>query len=261
MHLYQDIRVGTISVIIKKTEDSSFYFDCTSRMDDGFIFVLDGDGIFSDSTGEYALKKHSIMLLQKGEKYFTRAGKSGLVYITTAFNLHPKNAFRELELPTCTNLEKHPYILNQVEEILKVWENRAQWYLMETRIRLEQMLLDLINCLYSSDISLSIKDRLAPAISYINLNYDKPIKNEYLAELCNLSSTHFRRLFCEKMGKSPMQYRESIRIHWAIKQLKTQMFTIAEVAEQLGYSDVYHFSKVIKKHTGKSPSYYKNNEQ
>ena len=260
MHLYHDIRVGTISVIVKKEENSSFYFDCRGRTFDGFILVLDGDGIYRDSTGEYQIKKHSIMLLQKGDVYYTNAGKNGLVYITTGLNIHPKNAFRELAIPTCINLEKHPYILNQIEEILTVWENRAQWYLMETRIRLEQMLLDLINCLYASDISISIKDRLAPAISYINLNYDKPIKNEYLAELCNLSSTHFRRLFCEKMGKSPMQYRESIRIHWAKKLLQTQMFTIAEVAEQLGYSDVYHFSKVIKKHTGNPPSYYKNKE-
>lgn len=229
-------------------------------MEDGFILVLDGDGVFIDHTGKHYIKKHSIMLLQKGDKYFIRAGENGLVYTTTAFNLHPKNAFRELELPTCVNLEKHPYILNQIEEVLTVWENRSQWYLMESRIRLEQILLDLINCLYTSDISLSIKDRLAPALSYINLNYDKHIKNEYLAELCNLSSTHFRRLFCEKMGKSPMQYRESIRIHWAKKLLQTQMFTIAEIAEQLGYSDVYHFSKVIKKHTGNPPSYYKNKE-
>lgn len=257
MHLYHDIRVGTISVIVKKHENKTFVFECSDRIDDGFIFVLEGDGTYSDKSGEYKLKKHSVMLLQKGDKYSIKSGKNGLVYLTTAFNLHPQNAFRESGLPPCTDTEKHPYILKQALEILKVWEKRSQWYLMETRIKIEQLILDLINCLNNNEISLQFKGRLEPALSYINQNYDKPIKNEILADLCNLSVTHFRRLFSEQIGKSPLQYREAVRVHWAIKQLESRMFTISEIAERLGYSDIYHFSKVIKKHTGNPPSFYK----
>lgn len=257
MHLYNDIRVGTISVIAKKTETNTFVFECNNRMDDGYIFVLDGSGVFIDKTGEYELEKHSIMLLQKGDKYITKAGENGLVYLTTAFNIHPRNAFRELGLPSCANTEKHPYLLKQALEILKVWDERSQWYLMETRLKLEQLTLDLINCLNSNETALQFKGRLAPALNYINQNYDKPIKNEVLAYLCNLSITHFRRLFREQIGMSPLKYRESVRVHWAIKQLESQMFSISEIAERLGYSDIYHFSKVIKKHTGNPPSSYK----
>ena len=36
------------------------------------------------------------------------------------------------------------------------------------------------------------------------------------------------------------------------------MFTVSEISEKLGYSDVYYFSNAFKKYTGNTPSYYKN---
>ncbi len=257
MDLYHDIRVDTIEVIVKKEETSTFIFECHKRRSDGFIIVLDGDGIYSDSSGEYHIKKHSIMLLQRGESYTTKAGKNGLTYITTAFRLRPNNAFRELGLPTCINTERYPYILKQAEDMLCIWEERSQWFLMKTRLVIEQLLIDLISSLDEPISGIHSKGRLAPALNYINQNYDKHISNETLAELCDLSITHFRRLFSMQTGVSPLQYRETIRLHWAVKLLESQMFTVAEIAEKLGYSDIYHFSKVMKRHTGKTPSFYK----
>ena len=257
MDLYHDIRVDTISVVVKKEEPSTFIFHCHHRMADGFIIVLDGDGIYADASGEYPIKRHSIMLLQAGEAYMTKAGKNGMTYITTAFRMRPTNAFRELGLPACTTTEKYPYILKQAEKVLSTWEERSQWYLMETRLAIEQLLIDLVSILDQPVPGMQSKGRLAPALAYINQNYDKPISNETLAQLCDLSMTHFRRLFHKQTGLSPLQYRESIRLHWAIKLLESQMFTVAEVAEQLGYSDIYHFSKVMKRHTGNTPSFYK----
>lgn len=257
MQLYNDIRVGNISIVVQKEDNSDFYFNCHSRAGYGFIFVLDGSGTYSDASGKYSIQKHSVMILQKDDSYFFKAGENGITYITTAFNVEPVNSFRELGLPTCINAEKHPYILKQAKDMLNVWESRSPRYIMETRVIIEHLLLDLIGICENPASGFQFGGRLAPALTYINQNYDKPLSNEELADLCELSSTHFRRLFKEQIGTSPMQYRETIRLHWAIKFLESQMFTISEVAENLGYSDIYHFSKVIKKHTGNPPSFYK----
>ena len=141
--------------------------------------------------------------------------------------------------------------------MLKLWENRSPFYVMETRLLAERILLDIINICKNATSGFEFGGRLSPALTFINQNYDENITNEHLAMLCDLSTTHFRRLFKEQMGLSPMHYRENIRLHWAIKLLESQMFTISEVADKLGYSDIYHFSKVIKRHTGNPPSFYK----
>ena len=257
MQLFHDIRIGRISVIVQKSEKPNFVFNCVGRNFDGFIFITDGDGTFADASGEFEIKRGSVLLLEENSKYVFKGGNKGITYITTGFALHPTGGFSALTLPTLIDTGKHPYILKQAEDMLKLWENRSPFYIMESRLLSERILLDLINICQNATSGFEFGGRLSPSLIYIHQNYDKNISNEQLAALCDLSTTHFRRLFKEQMGISPMHYRENIRLHWAIKMLESQMFTISEVAGKLGYSDIYHFSKVIKRHTGNPPSYYK----
>ena len=55
----------------------------------------------------------------------------------------------------------------------------------------------------------------------------------------------------------PTVYREKVRCEVARGMLISDIFTVTEIAEELGYCDIYHFSKEFKKQTGFSPSVYK----
>lgn len=76
-----------------------------------------------------------------------------------------------------------------------------------------------------------------------------------IAAKCGVSECYFRRLFQEYSGESPVSFRQRHRIERA-KQLllSEENFTVSEIAQELGFSDVYHFSKTFKKHCGLSPS-------
>ena len=258
MEIYNDIRIGSIDVIVKKAEEENFIYNCPSRSVDGYIYVLDGNALYTSSSGvKIELKKHSLLLLAKGDKYKIEAKVSGFSYITTGFVLHPKNAFKELGLPEHIDLSDKQYICKQLAEVLNIWEERLSWYLTETRIAMEKILIELIEMYGKSSDGFRFSGKLSPALSFINRHYDSNITNERLAEMCGLSVTHFRRLFKEEIGSSPIRYLTSVRIHWAVKLLKSQMFSVSEVAEQVGFSDIYYFSKTVKQYTGKSPSEYK----
>lgn len=252
MQIYSDVRLQSISVVVEKREDGNFCFRCPQRVGDGFVFVLSGNGSFTCSDGVFPLKQGDIMLVQKNDAYVTAAGKEGLSYITTLFEATPENAFRELGLPSYMETAAFPHIETAVRNLLALWEKRPNMYFMKSRILIEQLLADLTDIVSEPESN----DRLVPAIAYITNHYSAAVTNEHLADLCGLSVTHFRRLFREKYGITPLQYREEIRTHWAIKLLESRMFTMTEIAERLGYSDVYHFSKSLKKHTGFSPSHY-----
>jgi len=64
-------------------------------------------------------------------------------------------------------------------------------------------------------------------------------------------------LFQGYSGESPVNFRQRHRIERA-KQLllSEENFTVSEIAQELGFSDVYHFSKAFKKHCGISPFHY-----
>ena len=100
----------------------------------------------------------------------------------------------------------------------------------------------------------SKKEKIIPAIEYISANYSKNITNDTLAELCGMSTVYFRKIFTEAMKTSPISYAKSVRLEKAKEMLKSDYTTLSDVAEAVGYTSIYNFSRDFKKHTGFSPS-------
>ncbi len=80
------------------------------------------------------------------------------------------------------------------------------------------------------------------------------------AELSKMSPSRFSHLFKETYGKSPYSYYLNIRMNYAKSMLATTGLSVGEIATQLGYDDVFYFSRIFKKFTGLSPSYFRRNE-
>ena len=100
--------------------------------------------------------------------------------------------------------------------------------------------------------------RLQPAIEYISQNFSRRITNDTLAAASGMSTVYFRKLFAETMGVSPIAYAKALRIEKAKEMLKSDYGTLSDIAQSLGYSSLYDFSRDFKKHTGSSPSKYEN---
>ncbi|MBO5211465.1 MAG: helix-turn-helix transcriptional regulator [Clostridia bacterium] len=87
------------------------------------------------------------------------------------------------------------------------------------------------------------------------LERDSDLSITEIAKECGVSECYFRRLFQEYSGESPINFRQKHRIEKA-KQLllSDEHYTVSEIAEELGFSDIYHFSKTFKKLCGMSPN-------
>jgi len=85
---------------------------------------------------------------------------------------------------------------------------------------------------------------------------DPDLNTERLAELCAVSVPYFRKLFCEIYRMPPAKYIESVRIGKAKDMLRSDYSSVGEIAESVGYRNIYHFSRVFKKCTGLPPGEY-----
>jgi YesN/AraC family two-component response regulator len=95
-------------------------------------------------------------------------------------------------------------------------------------------------------------------VSAINENYKDPFLNiNSLSGKLNIHRTTLSKVFKKKMGVSPIEYLVSIRMQKALSLLKETSFTIAEIAEQTGYSDSNYFSKAVRKTIGLSPGKFR----
>jgi AraC-like DNA-binding protein len=78
-----------------------------------------------------------------------------------------------------------------------------------------------------------------------------------LAKLCGLSERHFFRRFKLETGVSPIDWLRRERIRLAQGKLLNGAKRVKEVCDEVGYHDVFFFSRDFKRHTGACPSQYR----
>jgi len=78
-----------------------------------------------------------------------------------------------------------------------------------------------------------------------------------LAAEAGLSRAHYSRCFSRITSISPNRFLLEQRVRRACNLLRQRDWTIATVAEKVGYSDVYFFSRQFKRLVGQTPSQYR----
>lgn len=78
-----------------------------------------------------------------------------------------------------------------------------------------------------------------------------------MAARVHLSSAHFSRLFHKVSGQSPIRFLLDIRLSLARHLLRESSLSIGEIAERLGYQDVFFFSRQFREKAGMPPSAYR----
>jgi len=98
---------------------------------------------------------------------------------------------------------------------------------------------------------------LAPAIAYITENYMNNISIDQLAQMCHVSTSHFRRLFKKALGWSPLDYLQIIRIDHACKLLYNCEYSVTEVSMRVGYPSASSFNRQFHRIHGISPNQWR----
>lgn len=143
--------------------------------------------------------------------------------------------------------------------LCRIWEEKSFGFRMNALSRLYPLLRDFVeeSLVLGSD-PLSYRAVL-PAKEYIDRHVQEPVSLGELAALCGMSVTHFRRLFRRVFQRTPMEYRDQVRLWHAKDYLLGNVCSLREVAERCGFEDVNYFSRFFKKHTGVSPSRFRRN--
>jgi len=161
--------------------------------------------------------------------------------------------------------EEEIYVLKvpDTEKMLRAFFDVAECK-MKNKSGVEVMysLYRLLKLLFENNIKTryfpsSSKEKIQPAVNYIEQFYDAKITNDILGQICGISTQHFRKLFTEIYGMPPIAYVLHFRLTKAAKLLREAPgMSVAEVAHAVGIHDVYYFSKAFKKYMGISPKRY-----
>lgn len=96
--------------------------------------------------------------------------------------------------------------------------------------------------------------RLHLAKDLMDSSYQTNITLDTLASVALLNPFYLLRLFKNYYKVTPHQYLKQKRIEEAKKLLGSSNFSVSQVCNMVGFSDLSSFSKLFKKETGSSPS-------
>ncbi len=236
-------------------------------------YILSGELFLAEDRKEYHLKENDVLLLEPSKEHRgLEPSVCRFFYIHFSWeNLNPHESGhlsglsetgQEIPFPKYHTMETGQGILRAreiTERIAAAFHapdihNRwlAACVLQELAVTVSA---DYAKGIFSREIPVSGKAKqvIPELIAYLNQHYAEQISGELLQERFHYHFDHLNRQFRKWTGQTIFVYLNTIRIARAKQLLETNFYTIAEVARQTGFHDIYYFSRVFKKQTGMTP--------
>lgn len=93
-------------------------------------------------------------------------------------------------------------------------------------------------------------------IAYLKKNLDQTLTIEEIAQKFLVGSSNLKKIFKAETDISLIAYFKQLKIEMAKKWITQHQISFTEIANQLGFSSIHHFSTTFKNTTGLSPTQY-----
>ena len=99
--------------------------------------------------------------------------------------------------------------------------------------------------------------RLLPVIDYIAEHFEEKIYVDRLAEIINVTSDYFIKMFKDSIGKTPIDYINGLRVNKAMQYLVETDMPMSDISDKIGFCNANYFHKIFKQYTDTSPLAYR----
>jgi AraC-like DNA-binding protein len=158
----------------------------------------------------------------------------------------------------CGIIQKGIFKFGEIRRLLPIMEtvsNPSVDSQFEANFQLQRLLLDLyVENRSTHNGQTDLIENLLKELKK-NLNHWWTISE--MSEYCQVGDDLLRKLFMQRTGMLPKQYLDRLRMRMAATMLTEKKQQISEIAKQLGYRDMFHFSRRFKAITGISPQTYR----
>ena len=254
-HSDLNISVKDIITAHKSSRAKNHLIKQSDRKSFGFVLTLSGSAIYDYGHKKITVSKNTVLFVRKGESYTVNIPTDeGWEHIIVAFDLWDDREIKNFPFETVNKISHQ----KKLEDIF-ICENYI-WGSSVSKIRAKSLVYEIFAVLLENIESEMFENSkysgIYAAARYIESNYKEKISVKRLSEISGYSISHFPRLFKNLYGASPNEYIINTRIIRAKNMLRAGTFTLSEIAEKCGFSNVYYFSRIFKKYVGITPKSY-----
>lgn len=240
-----------------------------------FVFIIGGNASFCIENNYYDVSAGDILIIPANILYSARTNNfceyyffhfSGeikkadilpdLNVINNSFSFYLQNCRREQIYFDLKSSDKIAFDKIYAEIINCIEYRSYSTYCGRLLIDTEFLKIMLILGEIAEKKHIYIPYTLEKMIIYIRKNLTKPIGLSDVSSQCSVSSPYAARLFKKHLNMTATEYINGEKLFYACELIKNTSMNISEVADYLGYCDVFYFSRLFKRKFGKSPSKY-----
>ena len=281
-------RLSRLSPFVRQSGDDlrkPWYLAERSLFDYLLVYIESGNGVFSVADQIFPVQPGSLVWIPPNTPHMMRGTSELMHCLFLHFDLlyEPKRSHWNAIIPGgLTDLSPwpermHPPVADQTiaawRGLLDYQGNRFELLDLLRRLcvehrrsdgyswQLSAMMLQLLDMILhhtaSSPDAGNRERRLDEASAYVRTHAAAITSIAATARRFGFSNSHFRRLFQERFGLSPVTLLRRTRIREACVMLTHGNDSVTEIADRCGYRSIYSFSRAFKHETGLSPLNYR----
>ncbi|GAK42575.1 helix-turn-helix domain-containing protein [Paenibacillus shunpengii] len=221
------------------------------------FYVWSGEGTVIVNDEPYHAQKGSCFLFRPGD-HTSATHNPQKPFVLTYIHFDVKEPVTEVP-GTYNRLRETIDFEHMLARYVRLFLSQAYGREEENKLILKQMMIHLLRLEYEEHpAEKKVSNQLAEAIqeiaNYVRQHPGINHRVEDLAARAGLSPRYFSIKFKELIGSSVQSYIIKMRIERAEHLLVHAGMNVTEVADALGYRDIFFFSRQFKQYTGRSPS-------
>jgi AraC-like DNA-binding protein len=227
------------------------------------ILVLDGKAFYKDSTGQrFNLDPGDAVIVtpELAHAYGSRNDHAwGQIYVVfdgPQFDMLQQSSSFRAHQPVW-HLGPFAYWQRQLEELLNSPRTGHAMSSLQAVSRFAQLLVEVAS-VDAEGKDDQKNDWFEESLRILGEpEEDRWVSPQQAAKRLGISYESFRKSFSTRTGQPPGKFQQQRRIDLACASIYRGRENFKEMAERLGFCDVYHFSKVFRKVAGMPPSAYR----
>lgn len=217
------------------------------------LYCHDGEGAGVEWQGQHiAFQRRELYLIAPATRaaaVFARPTSQLFVQFHAGAPLHSP-------APGVYAIESNAAVLDVVDELIGM--SVAQRHQALGTLRCTYLITHALCQLPSSAMRTDRLDaRIQSSIDFMLRHLASEVSIEDIAAQQGMTRSAFIRLFKQATGEPPYRYFTGLRVERACLILETTTLDIDSIAEQTGFCDRFHFSRLFKQRVGVSPVRYR----
>lgn len=244
---YGDITLDTIFYI---NSDHTYNTPAKNITQDKtyFLYTLRGEGIVSYNDHTFTASENTFVYMQPKSDFSYRCKDDKWEFWW--FEFFGPCPFQPDQL---SHLSVDPFMITLMNKSLQYAKCKS-WELATS-------LFDSINLMIQREADRPQRsandERLISQIENYIRNNLSTVNVQELTDEFQIEPRTLRNLFNRAIGTTPKHFIMKIRLEYASNLLISTAFSLEQIAQQLGFSSQYHFSKAFKEFYGITPMYYR----